>query len=224
MRRETICGIYKITSPTGRIYIGQSKDIYGRWTEYRGYMYKIKGQLLLYRSLIKHKHENHTFEIIEICDVCHLKYYEIYYIWLYETYNTPHGMNLTTGGEGIPGYRHTEETKLSISKNLTGEKHHQFGKPRTNEVKEKLRIANIGKKASAETRKKISQKGIGRTSGMLGKKRPPEQLVYRIILNTQSGIFYIGLKEAESSMDITRNTLGKKLLGKRKNNTPFIYA
>lgn len=26
-KQEAICGIYKITSPTGKIYIGQSKDI-----------------------------------------------------------------------------------------------------------------------------------------------------------------------------------------------------
>ena len=28
-------GIYKITSPTGRIYIGQSVDIYYRWNDYK---------------------------------------------------------------------------------------------------------------------------------------------------------------------------------------------
>ena len=29
-----ICGIYKITSPTGRIYIGQSKNIKQRFRDY----------------------------------------------------------------------------------------------------------------------------------------------------------------------------------------------
>ena len=30
-----ICGIYKITSPTGKIYIGQSVDIKKRWNHHK---------------------------------------------------------------------------------------------------------------------------------------------------------------------------------------------
>ena len=45
-------GIYKITSPTGRIYIGQSIDIEKRIIKYQNI--KCKSQRLLYNSLFKY--------------------------------------------------------------------------------------------------------------------------------------------------------------------------
>jgi hypothetical protein len=35
MEKEIICGIYKITSPTERIYIEQTVDIYHRFMTYQ---------------------------------------------------------------------------------------------------------------------------------------------------------------------------------------------
>ena len=60
------CGIYKITSPTGRVYIGQSKDIARRWKAY-SILSNCGRQKVLYRSFIKHGVENHQFDIIEYC-------------------------------------------------------------------------------------------------------------------------------------------------------------
>lgn len=58
-----IIGIYKITSPTNRIYIGQSINILKRWNEYKnGYT---KKQPKLHRSIQKYGVESHQFEIIE---------------------------------------------------------------------------------------------------------------------------------------------------------------
>lgn len=39
----------------------------------------------------------------------------------------------------------------------TGKNHHMFGKTISKELKEKLRIANVGKKASLETKQKMSE-------------------------------------------------------------------
>lgn len=69
--------------------------------------------------------------------------------------------NLTNGGEGVSGYRHTEEDKKRMSKShenpseevrkklskaQSGEKNHQYGVPRTEETKKKLSEANSGEK------------------------------------------------------------------------------
>lgn len=57
-----IIGIYKITSPTGRVYIGQSKDI-----EYRKYQYSVlqcRDQWKIYRSIRNHGFESHEFDIL----------------------------------------------------------------------------------------------------------------------------------------------------------------
>ena len=57
-----ICGIYKITSPTDRVYIGLSKDINKRIETYRNA--RCYTQTRLYRSIIKYGWDSHKFEII----------------------------------------------------------------------------------------------------------------------------------------------------------------
>ena len=119
---EKIIGIYKITSPSKKIYIGQSKDIIHRFNTYK--KYRCKSQPLLYNSLIKYGSENHSFDILIQCNISELNKYEIYFIDLFQSFNSKHGLNLQSGGyNGSP----------SIS------------------TKEKLRNINLGKKYSDET-------------------------------------------------------------------------
>ena len=59
----TTIGIYKITSPTGKIYIGQSIDIEKRSKTYKnGHS---KNQPALNKSYKKHVFSKHTIEIIQ---------------------------------------------------------------------------------------------------------------------------------------------------------------
>ena len=58
-------GIYKITSPSNKIYIGQSNNIKSRFQKYK-YL-SCKAQTILYRSLLKYGWENHKFEIVTLC-------------------------------------------------------------------------------------------------------------------------------------------------------------
>lgn len=122
---EKIIGIYKITSPTKKIYIGQSLDVLHRFKTYK--MYRCKSQPALYNSLIKHGHEKHTFEIIMQCSKEELNQFEIYYIELFQTFNSRYGLNLQSGGYN--------------------------GSP-SDKTKQKLREVNLGKKYSVETNKK----------------------------------------------------------------------
>jgi len=46
----------------------------------------------------------------------------------------------------------------------------------------------------------------------------------KLILDNESGIFYDSIIDAAESLGMVPNTLVYKLLGKRKNNTNFIYA
>ena len=61
-------GIYKITNPKGKVYIGKSIDINKRLTYYKHYSHR-KTQHKLNNSISKYGFENHTLEIIEECDV-----------------------------------------------------------------------------------------------------------------------------------------------------------
>lgn len=87
-----ICGIYKITNPKGKVYIGQSENIYVRWEDY--YKLSCNKQIKLYRSLKKYKPCNHIFEIIEECEFIKLNCRERYWQEYYNVLNKNKGLNL----------------------------------------------------------------------------------------------------------------------------------
>ena len=157
---DRICGIYKITSPSGKIYIGQSKDINLRIIYYKNA--RCKCQQKLYYSILKYGWDVHKFEIIHKCQELELNDLEAYYIKIYDSFNTEHGLNLTTGGNH---YKMSDETKLKIGaasrlrvcseetrKKLSENSAKAFlGKHHSEEAKEKLRIKHIGKKTYKRT-------------------------------------------------------------------------
>jgi group I intron endonuclease len=77
-----IIGIYKITNPVGRIYIGQSVDIYKRWNQYRK---PVPKQPVLHQSFKMYGYDNHKFDVIEICEKLVLDERELYW---YNDYNS----------------------------------------------------------------------------------------------------------------------------------------
>jgi group I intron endonuclease len=111
-------GIYKITNPIGKIYIGQSKDIHSRWKK-NYYNLNCKEQIKLYNSLKKHDPKNHIFEIVEECSSEQLNGKEIYWGTFYQVLNPKIGLNLRLGdGNGSWG----QEIKDKISKARLGMK------------------------------------------------------------------------------------------------------
>lgn len=181
---KLICGIYKITSPKNRIYIGQSRDILGRWYSYKNLNLKYcKGQPRLHNSFKKYGIHKHKFEIIQEANLEDLDKLEIYYIALYQTFNTENGLNLQIGGDlgrvnSRLGIKHTEKTKLKMSISHKG---HIV----TKETREKLRAAKIGIPRNKETNLKVSKSLTGykqtqehknnRINKLRGKKRTAEQ-------------------------------------------------
>jgi group I intron endonuclease len=124
-------GIYKITSPSGKIYIGQSINIEDRIKSYK-YVGHRKNQHKLNNSISKHGLENHIFEIIEECSLDQLDEREIYWISYYKC--VEEGLNLTYGGEGG---KHSDETKIKKSKSMSGKTH-------SKETKHKMSQTKIG--------------------------------------------------------------------------------
>ena len=91
---EIIIGIYKITNPNNKIYIGASKNLTKRLQIHYKYSCNIKSQIKLYNSFLKYGIENHKFEIIENCSIENLFEREIYWINFYNSFEN--GLNLTT--------------------------------------------------------------------------------------------------------------------------------
>lgn len=119
-------------------------------------------------------------------------------------------VNMTDGGEGAIGYKHLEETKLSISKKL---KNREISL----ETRRKLSLTSkgntncLGRINSEETNKRIS-------SGKLGKKKRGRSV---IDLNTE--IIYTSITEVSEKFNIKHRTLCGYLDGSRTNKTSFKY-
>ena len=108
-------GIYKITNPNGKVYIGKSIDIEKRYYQYKkGHA---KNQTALYRSLKKYGWDSHKVEVLKECTEDQLNTLEKYYINYYDS--VENGLNLTYGGDGG---RKSDITKQRISKSMMGER------------------------------------------------------------------------------------------------------
>ena len=137
--------IYKITSPAGRIYVGQTFDMRKRLNAHRHSIKKKNAShIILINSFKKYGFDDHEFEILEIienCDRQTINEREIYWIKELNTYNydNPMGMNMTLGGEGQRGVLDERRKTIAIS-NLFKKGHPFKGKHHTEENK---RLASI---------------------------------------------------------------------------------
>ena len=136
-------GIYKITNPEGKVYIGKSKNIDVRFNRYSKYE-TLGKQPKLFSSFDKFGFENHIFEVIDSNTEL-----EVYYIQKYNSYIN--GLNCNSGGGGV--VKHDKDTRKLIS--IAGKKN-----------KGKRMISHRkGKKISEEHRLNISK-------GKKGKPNP----------------------------------------------------
>ena len=128
-------GIYKITNPKGKIYIGQSTNIVQRWKSYSWKKKTSKQQTKLHYSFKKYGMENHKFEILKECAKEELNTLEIFYINKYNSINE--GLNISRGGyyfwEVNKGKKHTKETKNKMKEWWAKNAH-----PRSNETIKKI--------------------------------------------------------------------------------------
>lgn len=101
--------IYKIVSPSGKIYIGQTTNLEARFKTYE--RLACKGQIKLYNSLKKYGWDNHTKEIIEACNNELLLERETYWKNFYDVLNK-HSLCCKIDGKGG---KMGEETRIKIA-------------------------------------------------------------------------------------------------------------
>jgi group I intron endonuclease len=207
-------GIYKITNPNERIYIGQSINIEKRFKSYKC-LDNCKNQKALYASFLKYGVENHFFEIIETCEVEFLNIKERYW---QDFYNATSNFNLNcrltkTNEKNGKGRKQTiEEIKNRVSK-IIGKKRTLEYKKYSSEIKKGSLNPMYGKKIK-ESSKELQRQKISGESNYLSK----------IILNTETGIFYFGPNEASKSIGIKKATLHVNITKNKVNKTNFIYV
>jgi group I intron endonuclease len=165
--------IYKITNKiNNKIYIGKSKHPHTRWkvhkTLSRGDSSTYSGrQHYFHKAIKKYGEENFHFEIIDNCELESIAFEkESFYIEKYKTNivkygKNTQGYNLTDGGEGPTGYKHTDEAKQKMSQNHNykyGEEHHLYGTGHAEETKRRMSDEAIA-----------SGKSVGNKNPMFGK-------------------------------------------------------
>lgn len=117
---KIFAGIYKITSPSNAIYIGQSWNLGHRKRAYRALM--CEDQPRIYNSLKKYGFDNHQFEVVYRLPLEasqeSMNEYEIF-IWAQYKEAGREMMNIK-----LPGSKgkHSEETKKKLSEMFKGRK------------------------------------------------------------------------------------------------------
>lgn len=137
--------IYKYTSPSGKVYIGQTISERKRINAHKNNA--LKGEPgYFYNAIRKYGFENFTYEVlIRIQSEDRNKVFtlldalERHYIKLYDSRNELKGYNICIGGEGSKGFHHTEEHKKKLSEAF------YTSKLNTPEIKEKARQINIAR-------------------------------------------------------------------------------
>ena len=113
-------GVYKIESPSGKIYIGQSSNIRRRMSEHLYASKKIINKL--YSSVKKYGFENHKIEILFLSDSDYEKNrMEQFFINYYDSINT--GLNLIDvngARKSFTGKKHTKKEIQRIKERMKG--------------------------------------------------------------------------------------------------------
>jgi group I intron endonuclease len=242
--------VYKITNPSGKIYIGSTINIKQRWDSYKAKM--CKKQLKLYNSLCKYGSHNHLYKILWIGPVSEMYIQETNFGLLYNVLDKNKGLNLRLPDPNQIYQKVSQETKDKIGNafkgKFVGEKHHMFGKKASEETKEKQRQAKLGVKRSKEACKNVglarskmkhSEKTINKLKGRkfseesiqkmkearLKSKRIDNtgQKCKKKIIDTRTGMVYESIVKAAQEIKMDPSSLSKKLRGKIINQTGLQY-
>ncbi len=185
------CGVYKILSPTGKVYIGQSVNIKRRFRDYKSRVNC--AQKVLAKSFKKYGVDNHQFDIIEYCNIEQLNCSERFW---QDEFNVlgKKGLNCLLTPCGEKRYKHSKETLKKISDNMKGVNNPMYGKSFSEEHKTKLK----GKRAS-----------MTRGNHHLSKK----------VIDIKTGKIWGCMVDAAEDNNINYCTLNKYLKNPEKNPT-----
>lgn len=180
-----IIGIYKITSPSGKIYIGQSTNIKYRFKRYR--QLQCKMQTRLYNSLVKYTPSAHTFEIIEECCVKDLNVRERYFQEQFDVLGS-NGLNCVYTDTNLAPKQLSTETKLKMSESaklrgiselcLINSRKAIKGVKKSESFCKQVSDRMKGKPMSDETKRKLSISKLG-SKGMSGDSNPSKRYEVR---------------------------------------------
>ena len=202
--------IYKITSPSNKIYIGQSINWASRLIKYKNLL--CKSQIKLYNSFVKYGFDSHKIEILETCNANELNKKERFYQEIYSCVEL--GLNCLYTKTNKKHQKVSKETRLKMSQA-------RIGKKLSKETKEKMSLARKNYVWTEESREKMRNRNISKETKQ---RLSNSQWKSKLIIDTNTGVFYYSVRELADIANIKFTTLGAKLRGQNKNNTQYKYV
>lgn len=235
LKNNNYC-VYKHTTPSGKIYIGITKQNPARrWRDGNGYIPRDGKQTPFSNAIIKYGWDNITHEILKAGlskeEACEL---EKYYIKEYQTQDRRYGYNVLSGGD-IPLDNCPQSVKCKMSesgrkkwgkddyiKSHSGEEHWTHKKGYSKKSIEAMRAKNIGTKRTPEQIEFLREKGRNQKP-LLGKDNKKS---IPILCFTKNGDFvgeYYGAMEAERETGVCFQNIFKVCHGERKTAGGYIW-
>ena len=152
----------------GKLYVGKGSST-SRWNEHlktaRGGKEKYPDKFsVIHAAINKYGPPNFVFKIVEYTETDQ-DALDLERAWISFLRGEKYILyNLTDGGDGSIGFKHSDETKNNLSEMNSGPNHPQYGKPRSDVVKDKISASKTGTKRptrSKEWTNKITAHNIG---------------------------------------------------------------
>jgi group I intron endonuclease len=212
---------------SSKCYVGQTiqKNVKNRWRAHKN----MHGTILA-SAFAKHGIENFEFSVITEAPNEKLDEMEMFEI---ETRNTitPYGYNIESGGNSRKIVHVSSKMKMRVAK--LGENNHNFGKPRSEETRQKIGLAHIGKTHTEETKELISLKkkgtNMGENNPFFNRNHTPEtkaKLGTAVDKYTKDGEFletFSTVTFAAQSVSIDRRYVTACLIGRQKTAGGFSW-
>jgi hypothetical protein len=226
---DNIC-LYRHLKPCGEVFyigIGNPKRPFER-----------KNRNSIWNKTIN-KYPNYEVQILKSNlsweDACKLE------IMLIDFYGKKHNntgtlCNITNGGEGFYGVKHSDESKLKMSNSAKGrivslETRNKLSLIRKGIIQNESWLKNRsnalkGRKLTDEHKLKLKniKNGINLSNeDLIILKQKQSNINNKEVINIITKEIFNSITDAAKSINMKRTTLNAKLIGKNKNNTNFLY-
>jgi len=185
-------------SMNGKVYIGKNKGtkLTRHWSHKREALI-LGSPWPFHRAIRKYQWESFSWDIVARCDSeQEANELERYYIALTVGYH----YNLTKGGEGNSGYKHSDASRAFTSQRMMGNRNHRFGISPSEETKRKRSVALKGQRRSLEVCHLFSQQ-------KKGAKNPQAKAIV-----DQNGTVYVTITEAANQTKVSRFAIRRALI------------
>jgi hypothetical protein len=207
-------GVYKITSPSGKIYIGEAINLKERCSFYLN-PNSVKKQRAIYNSLIKYSVEKHIIEIVEFCEINKLLERERYWQEFYNSVNDGLNCYLTKTNEKKKVL--SEETKKLMSDKSKGERNHFFGKKHTDRS-----LLKISKASKGENNVNYGSK-LKNDDWLLKQSKSNSKTPIKVInIETNEETIFLNSKLAAKFLECSPSTIRMAKTEKYKINKKYI--